>query len=242
MRRLVRVSLIAFSLTVTPIWTGLDAAANHPTPGDTCTADDPRYEPGKPKWRDKQYRYYVNKKTLKPGATEKARAKTYQRILDAHRTWDNTLDDCHYKSKGTWGSVPLGDTDLSAGSRDGKNVWQFVEGPLILRDGDGNNVCSPGAYACTRYRYGTTLFGRRLMKEADVRFDNRRAWGNCYIYKLANCNYDVWGTAAHEIGHVLGLDHHPSVYMTMYRSIADGERDRTLGKADVLGMRRLYGG
>jgi hypothetical protein len=132
-----------------------------------------------------------------------------------------------------------GDTSARFDHADGTNVVDF---------GTLSGDCR-GAVACTQSY--TDAANRRVLVEADVRLNSRISFWprvgriagrRCFPRTRAKC-YDAYGTMAHEAGHTMGMDEFPNRYQTMYsgkRYVSDDRDYRTLGRADVRALRRLY--
>jgi hypothetical protein len=82
--------------------------------------------------------------------------------------------------------------------------------------------------------------------ESDIVFNTNVPWfqpategSGCYQGVNA---YDFQSAATHEIGHLYGLGHVPSLYNTMYYAITKGETyKRSPATGDALGLRAIYG-
>lgn len=108
------------------------------------------------------------------------------------------------------------------------------------RRGDGRNVSGFGTLPHGILALTCTWFSGGRAVESDVRFNKRHSW---YVRRPANCRgrHDLEGVTAHERGHTFGLGHVNSRTATMRPSItACSNFARTLGRGDVLGLRRLY--
>lgn len=76
--------------------------------------------------------------------------------------------------------------------------------------------------------------------DADIEF-NGETFQFTVSDRLVRSTFDVWNTAAHEIGHVAGLDHTPETEATMFYTAPAGERSkRTLHADDVEGLCAIY--
>ncbi len=170
---------------------------------------------------------------------------TYSVLASAVNTITNTRNPCgltdlvsassSYQGVSTHESdihITFGDSDCDFFT-DRQNVIDF--GDLA---NDGN---PPVAATCTWY--GSQV-GAEYILEADIKF-------NVVDYQFTrdpgpNCtqHYDLESVAAHEFGHVYGLDHvdsdaHPTLTMRQGGSQCTTFK-RDLGLGDVVGLRQLY--
>jgi hypothetical protein len=142
----------------------------------------------------------------------------------------------------TWSSERC--TDLQnrfTGTTDG-NTTIFLEG-----DTDGRNrvvyvsanqwpVSSDGALAVTQSSYTGNQRGWEIA-EADIAFNGGVTWSS----NPDRRSFDLQSTAAHEIGHVLGMQHSDNPAATMYFSTPPGdESQRVLHNDDEAGICYLY--
>jgi hypothetical protein len=110
---------------------------------------------------------------------------------------------------------------------------------------DGQNSVSFGdlpqgtlGVACTYYAAGEAV-------EADVKFNKvDHKW---FGTKPSGCSgrYSIEGVATHEFGHVFGLGHvteakHGNLTMSTAVNAACQNSEATLGRGDVIGLRKLY--
>lgn len=117
--------------------------------------------------------------------------------------------------------------------RDGKSTW------------DAGNLNS-GVLAITCSTFQSMPGLKHDLREADVRFNTHDF--NFTNSPTSSCRnkYDIKSVGTHEAGHVFGLDHvtgesHTNLTMTPYSSPCE-THPRTLGKGDILGLRKLYAG
>jgi len=75
-------------------------------------------------------------------------------------------------------------------------------------------------------------------------FDTEESWGEVIDQCPPDQNelrFDLQDVAAHEVGHVAGLDHAGDEALTMYAYVTQGETSkRTLGNGDKAGATKLY--
>ncbi|MFH8799833.1 matrixin family metalloprotease [Streptomyces sp. NPDC017936] len=169
---------------------------------------------------------------LSPSAARRA-------FESAIATITGTRNDCGYGdvvgARAKFHSQTFHEADIDhrarCSARDGVSVWDAGDlGPGVV------------ATTCT---WSRTVAGGApdWLKEADVRFNTGH-----YAFTdnpTANCKntYDIRSVATHEAGHVFGLAHVGAGHenQTMFtNSFACSTGARTLGRGDVLGLRRLY--
>ncbi|MFI6037161.1 matrixin family metalloprotease [Streptomyces sp. NPDC051315] len=153
-------------------------------------------------------------------------------------TITGTRNDCGYGdavgARAAYHSVTHHEADVDGGAhctaRDGVSVW------------DAGNL-SGGVVATTCSWSRPVPGGPDWLKEADVRFNTGDyTFTNNPGDHCANA-YDIRSVATHEAGHVFGLGHVGAGHegQTMFtNSFACSTSARTLGRGDVLGLRRLY--
>jgi hypothetical protein len=181
------------------------------------------------------------------------RDRTIARIRDGVRAWNQRRNDCHLRRFGGFNTVFLGACDVPPCPSRGDHS---DDGSTIDFASPANIECEavPGAIivGCTsRRRIGeevqTKVGWKNQLEEADIRF--RREEGRWWIRRRTRgCSGDIrtdlWSLAAHEIGHVVGLDDltgSDELYQTMYWFTNPCEfRKRQLGRGDYIGLKRLY--
>ena len=201
--------------------------------------------------------YYVIRSSLPPSAGDSAaeaqrrQDRLIARIRNGAGTWNSGKNDCQYRSLHGFRTGFLGDSGSSAADNsDGKNTIDFALGTTCGRDG------TTYLNACTHVRRQATPVvrdyrnrPRDIALEFDMRFNLRTTanpvrWYSGVGSPCSGC-MDTWAIAAHEWGHVIGLDHSSAAkdrWQTMYPETNVGETyPRTLGRSDWLGLKGLYG-
>ncbi|MCX5171578.1 matrixin family metalloprotease [Streptomyces antibioticus] len=173
-----------------------------------------------------------------PGGISRAEAR--RAFEDAIATITTSRNDCGFadtvRAKARFVAATHHEADVDAEARcttrDGLNVWDAGD----LSSGVVATTCS----------WSNPVPGPRpdQLIEADVRFNIRhyRFTNNPHSDTCDNA-YDIRSVATHEAGHVFGLGHAGPGHgnLTMYaNSYICSTSARTLGKGDVLGLRRLY--
>lgn len=187
-------------------------------------------------WTNRRFRYATAIGTF-------IHTKPYQRynarrqIIKGHNAWDKTHTDCR---RGDQNNVL---TDWSGNLEcryriDDVSCVDF--GPM------GPIGCS-GALACARNTWTAdgAYFGNATNRESDQRYstDNIYWWtyDDAMPSSYTSTYYDLRSVATHETGHSIGLGHYNSTYLTMHPSVPPGTYyQRTLGRGDIIGMRRRY--
>lgn len=121
-------------------------------------------------------------------------------------------------------------SNSGCGDDDGLSVWDAGD----LKD-------SHVAYTCSWH--WAILGAANDLREADVRFNTHDHDFTNVVRSNCSNKYDLRSVATHEAGHVFGLGHVGSGHenLTMYtNSFKCQTTARTLGKGDVLGLRKLY--
>lgn len=175
-------------------------------------------------------RYRVHRDSLPAGA------KSRRRIVGGHNVWNKTGDNCGLRDRTDFTMVFDGMTGQPAAVRDGRDTVDF--GPL-----SGDFAGCSGGVGCA----ATLRNSQGNAVEVDIRFAANPPGGSWYsgIGNPPADRYDLKSTAAHEAGHKLGLDHVARrTDQTMCSPCAQlgVKYRRTLGRGDVLGLRRIYQG
>ncbi len=146
---------------------------------------------------------------------------TLTNLRSSHTEWQANTNWCGYA-----------DNSAVSFSYDGVTTEAFGRNNLnTIGWGDTDAIGCIGAAACTMAWYSETT-----LQEADVRYNKNLAWRNG-SYNA----YDVWSVAAHENGHIMGLDDVRDASNVMRRDIrAYDITNRKLGKGDALWNNREY--
>jgi hypothetical protein len=178
------------------------------------------------RWAGRSYTYKINRRSFGGNAA------TRRSIVNGHKAWDHTRNDCGFRDQPNFTSGYAGLTVRTARSRaDGRNVIDRGEIANIARCGNSKVVL-----ACSWVQPGQET---GPYTENDQRYDDDYTFTNRGIVGGA---YDYWHVASHESGHSLGLDHSTgSQWLTMYPQVLQSSTFwRTLALGDVLGMRNIY--
>jgi hypothetical protein len=176
--------------------------------------------------------------------SRRTQERVIARIRDGMRAWNEGRTDCHRLRRfGGFNTAIVGDSGSSGANHDDSiNTIDFVTPPFRC----GTRLGHYGACAYLRWRDETTRTraGERYVpREVDVRFNKDRPW-HVRPRRSPCVGYDLWSTAAHEVGHVVGLGEltgERNNYQTMYnRSYECVFRRRELGRSDWIGLTRLY--
>jgi hypothetical protein len=171
-------------------------------------------------WAGRSYGYQINRSRFNYNDT------TVSSLVDGHRTWDLTRNDCGYNDITNLTSAYVGSTSST--------IHSYADGYSITDKGDLASVGCAGALACT-WNF-TNSAGATT--ETDQRYNQNITFSNVG----AAGAYDYESISTHESGHSIGLDHaNSSDALTMYYAIRSGSTSaRTLAKGDVMGLRARY--
>lgn len=229
----------AFALIWSTLGLTAAATASH-APGTSCsTGRDLRYDGHM--W-DRPVEYFVIRSSL-PSSERRRQDRLIARVRDAAGTWNRGKNDCHSPVADNFNTAFQGDSGSSySDHRDNRTTFDFAAGTTC--DSDVRVACAhvrDGSYTLSD-TYGRT---RRVAREADVRFNSDFRFYSGVKSPCSGC-YHLWGVAAHEWGHIVGLDDIAGArneYQTMYQDFSAGEsyRLRSLGRSDWLGLYGLYG-
>jgi hypothetical protein len=167
-------------------------------------------------------------------------------MINGHRAWNLTQDDCRYHDRDSWSAIrgTTSSTRPSTDHEDRHNVMQFVS-PGVFASNLGCHSAEPLACTIVRYEDGPWNHPQaKYIYDTDILFDAEQDWYSGALQSKCTGAYDVWAVAAHEVGHMLGLDDNTffndgSIMVEHQRDYCGGEF-RTLAKGDVGGMRHLY--
>lgn len=198
-------------------------------------------------WLGTTFRYSIIRSSL-PVEFNKEREKdrVVARIRDGLKTWNQGRNDCHYRRFSGFETAFESQSGSSAADHnDSKNTIDFGDG-----DPCGNGEAANGmAQACVhtsgyRYSSSTKAGSQNVVREADMRFNNAFNFHIRLSHRGCSNRLDLFGLAAHESGHVVGLGDlyaDKDQWLTMYGYDQDCRyRRRFLARSDWLGLTRLY--
>jgi len=157
---------------------------------------------------------------------------TIDSLRSAHTEWT---------SNNTWCSS-IGDSTTFTASYQGRNDVSFgQDGISEVGFGDTSKVCSgsPPPAGCTQTWYNTR--NPDIAVESDIRFMSTYPWSN--VANGSPGDFDVWYTAAHEIGHVAQFGHVSDNQQNVMDPNFTNNGDTTgrqLGKGDALENNSKY--
>jgi hypothetical protein len=226
------------------------ARADH-APGNSCERGLPLDYNGL--IRTTRYDYFIIRSTL-PASTRRGQDRIIRAIrFGGMRAWNTGRTDCHYPPFKVFTTAMAGDGGSSyTDHNDGRSTIDF--GPDF-----GEDSCSDMANACASHEFtGSNFRNRRVAEATDIRF---REGDDIHFYPGARTRprcpeptdiacYDLRSTAAHEVGHAVGIADHETDehrYQTMYAFGIPGRginptRKRTLGRMDYVGLKNIYEG
>jgi hypothetical protein len=182
-------------------------------------------------WARRGYTYLANLARMPKGDADR------RQITKGRHTWERTLAGCGLRDVTNFKTRYGGRTRATMHSRrDHRNVVDFGSLAPFTRD--------PAAIAMTLvwWEHGHIV-------ETDTRFEQPPSIPTgAFSWSVAagrrEREWDLWGMAAHESGHALGLAHATTSrgnQLTMSPvEYLNSVRWRTLGRGDVLGLRALY--
>jgi hypothetical protein len=202
-------------------------------PDDSCTNGEFHFNgrPAGAPWAKHGYTYFANLARMPHGDADR------RQITKGRHTWDHMRAGCGLRDVTSFNTKYGGRTRATMHSRrDHRNVVDF--GSLRSFTGD------PAAVAIT-----FVWWENGHIVETDSRFEQPPSipagtfsWS--VSSRRSERRWDLWGMAAHESGHALGLAHATSSRdnrLTMSPiEYLNSLRWRTLGRGDVLGLRALY--
>jgi hypothetical protein len=207
--------------------------ARRPPLDDACTNAEFHFNgsPAGPPWSARGYTYVANLARMPHGDADR------RAITKGRHTWDHTRAGCGLRDITNFKTSYGGRTRATMHSRrDHLSVVDFGSLAAFTRD--------PAAIAIT-----FVWWENRHIVETDSRFEQPPSIpAGTFSWSVAagrsERRWDLWGMAAHESGHALGLAHATSSRdnrLTMSPvEYLNSVRWRTLGRGDVLGLRALY--
>jgi hypothetical protein len=247
--RLLTATVAVAALMLTMEFALSPEASARNAPGNSCAVGLPLEYDGN--IQTSRFNYRITRSSL-PASTTRGQNQYIARIRDGMRTWNEGRTDCHYPKFDIFRTAFVGDSGSSAANHDdGINTVDFGRDTDCRRSRRGSLII-----ACTVVEpSGDNFRGRVVNEEADIRFLRRDGlgWSRRAVRPRcpeANRCYDLWGSTAHEVGHVVGIDDHfgsEHQYQTMYHLLEEASnawptRDRTLGRMDYVGYKNIYEG
>ncbi|WP_224058277.1 peptidase M10 [Streptomyces kanamyceticus] len=209
--------------------------SNNPAPA----ADPDACDDGANAWLDwsayPTYKWYIGDGGM-PGALSRSAAQ--KAFADAINNITASYNDCGLSDEVSVGHDYAGTTtyesDMTAtgcAERDKVGTWDA-----------GDLAVGTLAATCAWYFTGGGSFGQ--LEEADVRYNTKDYdFTNDPVAGPCTNKYDIRSVGTHEAGHVYGMAHVGNGHsnLTMYtNSFLCNTKARTLGKGDVLGLRKHY--
>ena len=171
------------------------------------------------RWRTRRYAYRINPRAMSTAFR--------QAVIRGHHAWDRTRNSCGYRDQDNIASRYLGPQHRLDPHAPRRPQRRRPRPPAPLRQ-----------HRDARLRldvHGQPAAGSWRPTSASAAAGAGRPRGRAG-------HYDVESAAVHETGHSIGLGHvSASRYLTMYHQLCAGcTFARTLGRGDVLGLRKLY--
>ncbi|MFN3197781.1 MAG: matrixin family metalloprotease [Bradymonadia bacterium] len=155
-------------------------------------------------------------------------------LQNAFAVWqDEDCSDVAFLYEGTTSSESVGYSNSGGNS----NIIVFHDAPGSWPH-EGAVIALATVTFCLETRGACQFKGAIL--DADIEF-NGEQFPFTVTERLVRPTFDVWNTAAHEIGHVIGLDHTPESDATMFATAEARERlKRDLHQDDIDGLCAVY--
>ena len=239
----------------------LTAQALPPTPGirlagplettlagdERCQKDtDPNYD--EHAWGGDTWRYHIDRSSFPVTyRTVRGRDRVQERIRDGIRTWNEGRNGCGYGPYKGFHTAMQSGSDPGGRDED-HSVIEFVDEVVCNDPDDPPGGITKGCTRVTEDNY-TIVVGEGIKikaKSADIEFRASGPWWTGKGRKRVcrgQLRTDLWAMAAHEVGHVVGLDDSLSSsaeWWTMYEfTEACDVQQRSLNFSDRKGLKRL---
>jgi hypothetical protein len=196
-------------------------------------------------WGGTPWRYYIDRSSFPiVFDTVRKRDRVQERIRDGIRAWNGGRNSCGYRRLTGFPTAMQGTTN-PGGSDVDTSVIDFVENITCVDDDNPEGFIVKGCTTVETYDYViVTEPGLKLKaRSADIEFRRIYPWWPRRRHRGCTNQTDIWSMAAHEVGHVVGVDDSlatSNAWQTMYKFTEDCEfRKRNLGRSDWLGLKRI---